>query len=97
MLDDINKNALMETGFPHFFQCVFPVLFHNVSWSQLRFCTGLPASLLSEVPNRLFPDLHSFPLTKQAKINFLAANSMPRINGQHAKDKTKIQKYINPI
>ena len=50
MHDDINKKALMEAGFPHFFICIFPVLFQDFSWSQLRFYTGLPANLLNEVP-----------------------------------------------
>ena len=27
-----------------------PVLFQNFSWSQLRFCTGLPANSPNEVP-----------------------------------------------
>ena len=51
MLDDINKNALMEAGFPHFFFiCIIPVLLQDFSWSQVRFCTGLPANLLNEDP-----------------------------------------------
>ena len=33
-------------------------------------------------------------MTKQAKINFLAANSIPRNIGKHVKDETKVQKYI---
>ena len=33
-------------------------------------------------------------LTKQAKINFLAANSIPKKIGQHPKNKTKVQQYI---
>ena len=42
--------------------------------------------------------LHTFSFASfqyfSTKINFLAANHIPRNIGQHAKDKTKVQKYI---
>ena len=46
----ITLTTLMEAGFPHVFIWIFPVHFQDFSWSQLRFCKGLPANLLNEVP-----------------------------------------------
>ena len=37
MLDNINKNTLMEAGLPYFFICIFPVFFQDFSWSKVRF------------------------------------------------------------
>ena len=37
MLDNIDKNTLMEVGFLHVFIRIFPVLFQDISWSKVRF------------------------------------------------------------
>ena len=37
MLDNIDKNTLMEAGFPHFFIYIFPVLFQDFLWPEVRF------------------------------------------------------------
>ena len=50
--------------------------------------------IASQFTKRISLTFIKFSLTKQAKINVLAANSVPGNIGQHAKDHTKMQKYI---
>ena len=74
MLDNIDKNTVMEAGFPNFLICIFLVLFQDFLWSKLRFSKAI----ISESED--YQMLYDY-LSLQEKYSFLITYLFKKIPG----------------